>query len=85
MSAFQEHPQSRDDLGIPVGDVGQGAFLDLALLAVGLAHEDGGRGIAVGDEVDMHDDENTPCLNQCKRKTLHYMATIPAKIGLLLV
>jgi hypothetical protein len=52
VSTFEEQPQSRDDLRLPVGDVGQGAFLDLAVLAVGFAHKNGGRRVAIGDDVD---------------------------------
>jgi len=35
--------------GEPVGEVGQGAILDLAVLAEGFAQENGGRGVAIGD------------------------------------
>jgi hypothetical protein len=46
--APQEVPQSFNARGRPVGEVGEGAVLDLAVLAKGLAQEDGGRGVAVG-------------------------------------
>ena len=39
----------------PVGEVGEGAVLDLAVVAKGFAQEDGGRGVAVGDGGDIHD------------------------------
>ena len=32
----------------------QGAFLDLSSFAVGLAQEDGGFGVTVGDDMDVH-------------------------------
>jgi hypothetical protein len=38
-----------------VGEVGEGAVLDLAVVAKGLPQEDGGRGVAVGDGGDIHD------------------------------
>ncbi len=51
-----EHPSKALDLGLrPVRDVGEGARLDLAPLAIALAQEDGGRRIAVWDARDVHD------------------------------
>jgi hypothetical protein len=38
-----------------VGEVGQGAVLNLAVVAKGFPEEDGGRGVAVGDGRDIHD------------------------------
>ena len=38
----------------PVGEVAEGAVLDLAVFAVAFAQEDGGRGGAVGDGGDIH-------------------------------
>ena len=43
-----------DEGGRPLGEVGEGAFADLAALAEGLAQEDGGRRVAVGDGLDVH-------------------------------
>jgi hypothetical protein len=40
--------------GVPVGEIGEGAFLDLAVLTKRLAEEDGGRGVTVGDGLDVH-------------------------------
>ena len=37
-----------------MGDIGEGASLDFAVLTVGFAQEDGGRGVAVGDGGDVH-------------------------------
>jgi hypothetical protein len=37
-----------------MGDVGEGAGLDVAVFAVGFAEEDGGRGVAVGDGGHVH-------------------------------
>ena len=39
----------------PVRQVGDGAIPDLAVLPEGLAQEEGGRGVAVGDYGDIHD------------------------------
>jgi len=43
-----------DFLGAEMGDVGEGAGLDLTVVAVGFAEQDGGRGVAVGDGGDVH-------------------------------
>ena len=37
-----------------MGEVGEGAGLDFAVLAVGFAEEDGGRGVAVGNGGHIH-------------------------------
>ena len=50
-----ENPSDRLDLiHWQRGEVGEGAFADASALAVGLAQQDGGRGGAVGDDVDVH-------------------------------
>ena len=52
-----EHPAQGVDLGFgPLGQVGKGAGLDLALLAVALAQEHGRRRVPVGDDGDVHAD-----------------------------
>ena len=38
----------------PIGEVGQGALAGFLALAPAFAQEDGGRGVAVGDDVDVH-------------------------------
>ena len=41
---------------IPVGEIGQRAILDFAVLAVGLPKEDSGGRLAIGDGGDVHVD-----------------------------
>ena len=38
----------------PMGEIGKGAGMDLAILAEAFAEEDGGRGGAIGDGGDVH-------------------------------
>jgi hypothetical protein len=40
----------------PMGEIGDGAVVDLAVLAEALAEEDSGRRVAVGDDGDVHVD-----------------------------
>ena len=54
-AALEEVPESRDQGRGPFRQVGEGAFLDFAAFAEGLAEEDGGRGVAVGNGIDLHD------------------------------
>ena len=54
--ALQHGPQRVDFSGGPVGEIGDGAVVDLAVLAEALAQEDSGRGVAVGDDGDIHVD-----------------------------
>ena len=56
VASLEQQFEPRDYLGVPVGDVSQGAFLNLAVLAVGLAQENGGWGVSIGDHIDVHDD-----------------------------
>ena len=53
--AFEEAAQGVNEVGREFGEVGKGAFSDLAVFPEGLAQEDGGRGVAVGDDVYIHD------------------------------
>ncbi len=53
--AALEHAAQALDVGRgPVGEVAEGAFADLAVLAKALAQEDGGGRVAVRDDVDIH-------------------------------
>src|SRR5215469_5642148 len=52
--AGQSRTKGVNLLGGEMGDVGEGASLDFAVLAVGFAQEDGGRGVAIGDSGDVH-------------------------------
>ena len=53
--AAQQAAEGFDADGGPVGEVGKGAVLNLAVLAKGFPEEEGGRGVAVGDGGDIHD------------------------------
>ena len=45
-----------DLLRRPMGEIGEGAVVDFAVLAEALAEKDGGRGVAVGDDGHVHVD-----------------------------
>ena len=53
-ASLEQDAQSLDESGRPAGEVGEGALLDLAALAIGLAEQDGGRGGAIGHGFDVH-------------------------------
>ena len=53
-AAFEQDSQSFDHHGRPLRQVGEGAFTDLSGLAIGFAQQDGGRGVSVGDGLDVH-------------------------------
>ena len=48
-AALEQHAQALDQRRGPFGEVGEGAFPDLAGIAEGLAQEHGGGRVAVGD------------------------------------
>ena len=43
-----------DGMSWALGEIGEGAFADFAVFPVGLAQEDGGRGVSVRDSFDIH-------------------------------
>ena len=53
-AALEHAAQAFDVSGRPVGEVAQRAFADLAVLAVALAQQDGGRRVPVRDGFDIH-------------------------------
>lgn len=53
-AAFQQRAQTFDELGRPIGQIGEGAFFDLAGVAIAFAQQDGRRRRAVGDRFDIH-------------------------------
>jgi hypothetical protein len=54
LAALEQCAQSFDQFARPVGEVGDGALLDRSAIPKGLAQQDGGRRIAVGDRLDVH-------------------------------
>jgi hypothetical protein len=75
-----EDPAQGVNLGLwPFREVGQGPALHLALLAIALAQQHGGRGVPVGDGRDVHAgiDPRLPRVAQA----LFYMPTIFAGFG----
>jgi len=52
--AFENTAEGDDLSGGPRGEIGEGVFDNLCALAEALAEEDGGRGVAVGDGLDVH-------------------------------
>ena len=53
-AAFEHAAQTFDVGGGPVGEIAEGAFADLAVLAIALAQQDGGGRVPVGDGFDIH-------------------------------
>ena len=66
-AALEQHAQALDQRRGPFGEVGEGAFPDLAALAPAFAQEDGGRRAAVWDGFDVHGNGGKPYIHQ-----LHY-------------
>jgi hypothetical protein len=51
---LQDAAQEVDLSGGPRGEIGEGAFVDLGADADGFAEENGGRGVAIRDGLDIH-------------------------------
>jgi len=74
--AAPEHAtQPLDVGGGPVGEIAQGAFTNLAALAIALAQQDGGGRVPVGHRFDIHGGSGAHRLRKYKSQILDYMAT----------
>src|SRR6202034_4430660 len=72
----QSSAQSRHPFRRPVREVGEGAVLDLAVLAEGLAQQDRRGRVAVGHDCDVHANINSISLAQSQDIVNIYMTTI---------
>jgi len=52
--AFEDTAEGVDLGSRPSGEIGESAFDDLGAAAEALAEEDGGRGVAIGNGLDIH-------------------------------
>ena len=73
---FEKQTQARNNASGPIGEIGQCAVLDLALLAEGLAQENARRRITVGDRLDIHGHKYAKYIVQGKKIKYIYMATL---------
>jgi hypothetical protein len=65
-----------EDAGwVPMGEVGEGAFMNLAVEAEGLPEENGGRGATVGNGGDIHGLIIPPLVHTYNRHIYIYMVT----------
>ena len=59
----------------PVGEIGDGAVVDLAVLTETFAEEDSGGRVSVGDDGDVHVDIVLELFNKYKHNSNYYMTT----------
>ena len=71
----QQAAEGLDFLRRPGGKVGQGALTGFVALAPALAEEDGGRGVAVGDDGDIHANVISQQPAYVKHNYIYYMGT----------
>src|SRR5450432_1911688 len=74
--AGQSESESIDLMGWEMGKVCEGAGLDLTVVAVGFAEEDGGRGVTVGYGGDVHAYRISPNKGNSKGAISSYMPTL---------
>ena len=72
---FEHAPEALDLVG-PVGEVGQGAFMDLFTLTAAFAQEDGGGRVTVGDGFPVSWDNDTTYRFHVKRTNNHIHGNI---------
>ena len=65
--------QDLDSLGWQLREVGQGACLDFAILAIALTKKDSGRRLAIGYAGDVHTDAWTAAYQQRKPKSVFFL------------
>ena len=73
----QQATEGFDFLRGPGGKVGQGALAGFVAFAPAFAEEDGGRGVAVGDNGDVHADITSSLPRNVKEQYVYYMGTFP--------
>jgi hypothetical protein len=73
--AFEDAAEAIDLFSRPVGEVGEGTFVDAAGLAEAFAQEDGGWGVAVGDRLHVHGNMISQYFNKYKTHISYYMGT----------
>ena len=71
----QQATEALDFLWRPGGKVGQGALAGFVALAPAFAEEDGGRGVAVGDDGDVHANVISQQPAYVKHNYIYYMGT----------
>ena len=76
LAALEQGAKAFDEVLRPIGQVRQGPFLDLAVLAIGLSQQDRGRRVAVRDGLDIHGNHYAMFLRQRKYIVINYMGTI---------
>jgi hypothetical protein len=74
--AFEDATEGVNLGSRPSGEIGEGALDDFASGAGGLAEEDGGRGIAIGDGLHIHGAMISHLKQLYNGKTTDYMGTI---------
>jgi len=73
---LQEAAEGFDFLFGPMGEVGQGALVGNRAFAPAFAEEDSGRGVAIGDGVDVHGSIVHKLLSIYKHNYITYMGTL---------
>src|SRR5215469_2970472 len=73
----QQATEGLDFLRGPGGKVGQGALTGFVAFAPAFAEEDGGRGVAVGDDGDVHANMTPQLSSPVKHKYVYHMGTFP--------
>src|SRR4051812_26653821 len=75
-SALEKGLEALEEVGRPVGEVEEGALLDLPALAVGLAQQDGRGRAAVGNDLDVHGYIMVQTTTEHNGKCVAYMPTL---------
>ncbi len=52
--ALEPRLEDLGEFGRPLGEIEDGAFFDLAVIALGAAQQDGGRRVPMGHDFDVH-------------------------------
>src|SRR6516225_3413011 len=77
--SFEDAAEGIDLSGGPVGEIREGALDDFLAHPRGLAEEHGGRGVAIGDDVDVHGQSRFTEYSNSSGQSSIYMGTLRRK------
>ena len=73
--ALEQRAQAFDDLGWPIGQIGDRALFDFSAVAIALSQQDGGRRVPVRDGFDIHGATMPRIAPLSNDNIINYMAT----------
>ena len=74
-AALEQRLEALDEFGRPIGEIEDGAFLDLAVIAIRFTQQDGGQRVSIGHGFDVHGLTLPQTTSSSRTIIANYMAT----------